>query len=409
MSEYPHTVWPGPYHFVTGPAGSGKTFLVRERATRDPGALLCATTGIAAVNLGDAVTIHATLKYFNTASLVEHYTSGWLQSRMRKLRAGGVTRYLIDEVSMMEAEQLTIITRAVEELNSEAAVMVGHEPELGVTLVGDFLQLPPIEGQFAFESPEWGRYAACTETLTTIRRQADPAFIEALRALRVGETETALPILQPCFQPRYDPAFTGTTIFSRNLQVDTFNRVRHDALEGTPWQFPATITGTPLKDWTRLIPEVLRLKPGALVMILANRYEDEDLLYANGDLGTVVDANPERKIAHVQLARTGMVETVPYILRQNLQPPEAGKKAKTVIGEIQYLPLRLAYASTVHKAQGLTLDRVQVDPTDPFFRSPGMLYVALSRARSLEGLTICGQPAFLAVRNTLDPRVAAWR
>ena len=408
--------WPGPFQFVTGPAGCGKTFLARQWGRHDKGFLLCATTGIAAVNLGDAVTIHSTLRYFDTASLEESFVSGHLQARMRKLRASGVTRYGIDEVSMLSAKALTVLTHAVEELNSDAAVGVGHEKQIGITLIGDFLQLPPVKEEYAFLSPEWPKYEAHMLKLSTTWRQADPDFIRALRAVRTGEAEQAMDVLGPHIQPTLDTKFDGTTILSKNLQVDRFNKLRHMELPGEPVRFKNTITGQPLKEWNKHIPMHVELKPGAKVMILANRYvEDGDekvMVYANGDTGTFLESNLSKSAAMVRLTRSGDVVPVLYNIRQNLKPTGAKGKKKDryeVLGEISYMPLRLAYATSVHKSQGLTLDNVQVDISDPFFAAPAMVYVALSRARSLAGLRMVGNPALLLKRCTVDPLVERWR
>jgi ATP-dependent exoDNAse (exonuclease V) alpha subunit len=404
------------FSFLTGPAGCGKTYLARQWAQADSGVLICATTGIAAVNLGDAVTVNATLKYFNTESLQEAFLAGWLQARMRKLRAAGVTRYVLDEVSMLGADALTVLVDAVEELNDEAAVDMGHEPRIGLTLVGDFLQLPPVQERYAFLSPRWDRFEAATVTLSGIRRQADPAFIEALRALRVGDADRAVPILADRLVPAADSQFEGTTILAKNLAVDRFNRMRHESLPPPVLRYEAKVSGEPLKEWEK-IPAILGLKRGALVMILANQYDADvpgmlgSLVYANGDLGTLVDGDPAKQTAQVQLQRTGEIVTVVPTVKQNLEPTGAkGKKADRyrVIGEIVYLPLRLAYASTVHKSQGLTLDQVQVDVGDRFFRSPAMTYVALSRARSLQGLRLVGTASLLRDRCTVAEEVRRW-
>lgn len=410
--------WPGPYQFVTGPAGTGKTTLARGWRTHDPGFLLCATTGIAAVNLGDAVTVHSTLKFFDTASLEESFLHGYLHARMRKLRASGVTRYGIDEVSMMPAMVLTLLTQAVDELNNDAAVAAGHEPQIGITLIGDFLQLPPVKEPYAFESTEWHKYEANTVRLKNMYRQSEADFVTALRAIRVGDADTAYEYLKSHMQPTMDLRYPGVSILGKNQQVDRFNKLQHDSLPGTPLVFKNTITGEPLKEWQKHIPVSLSLKIGARVMILANKYspslgdESNELIYANGDTGELVDGDPARKFAQVQLYRTGQIVTVNYNIKQNLIPTGAKGKKKDryqVLGEIDYMPLRLAYCTSVHKSQGLTLDSVQVDISDPFFASPAMVYVALSRSRSLEGLRLVGNPVLLRKRCTVDPRVERWR
>lgn len=384
--------------------------------------MLCATTGIAAVNLGDAVTVHSTLRYSTTEVLEDSFINGHLHARMRKLRASGVTRYGIDEVSMMPARQLTLLTQAVEELNSDAAVGMGHEPPIGITLIGDFLQLPPVKEPYAFESPEWPKYEAHTLRLTDMYRQTDHDFIAALRAVRVGDALGALEYLRQYVVPTKELDFEGTTVLAKNQQVDRFNKLQHDSLPGTAVVFKNTITRNtqdPVpSEWQKHVPITVALKPGARVMILANKYlptlgdDSMQLLYANGDTGTFVDGDPGKKTAKVQLFRTGEIVTVAYHVKQNLRPTGAKGKKKDryeVLAELDYMPLRLAYCTSVHKSQGLTLDLVQVDISDPFFSQPAMTYVALSRARSLEGLRLVGNPELLKKRCTVDPKVERWR
>ena len=165
-------------------------------------------------------------------------------------------------------------------------------------------------------------------------------------------------------------------------------------------------------------------------MILANRrvvLGDGRLggfLYVNGDLGEVVGGSETERWAEIRLQRTGEVVRVEYVRREVLQPCDAARRRELrdqgkaeaisengkfeITGWVSYLPLRVAYASTVHKSQGLSLDRVQVNLRDAFFRSPGLTYVALSRARTAEGLRLVGSEAALLERCVCDPRIRPW-
>ncbi len=397
-----------------------------------------ASTGIAAVNLGDAVTINSQLGYFDTPDMQNKAMHGYLQQRLRRLRAGGLRRLILDEVSMMEAEQLTVLVRALEDLNTEVGVRDKGD-EIGLTLVGDFLQLPPVKGEFAFKSPEWWRFEAGIETLSEIRRQGDQDFIRALRAARTEDVDGLIEYFRPRLHRQSDLGFEGTTILSKNQAVDRLNRICHDRLEGTPVQFLSQRWGKDRGEWKH-IPNQLLIKPGAQVMILANRYENSgggpELVYANGDGGVFMGMDAHNDAA-VQLTRTGQVVRVQWITRKNNQPlkdpkylcmgpgahPIDNGRIKTcpackfpvkkviseTVGEVTYMPLRLAYASTVHKSQGLTLDRVQIDISDPFFAAPGMLYVALSRAKTPEGLRLVGTVDQLRQRCRMDPIAKGWR
>lgn len=418
------------YSYITGPAGTGKTTLVRawrdqlETKTATPGALtLAATTGIAAVNLGDAVTINSLLGYFDTASLQDAVIHGHIQSRLRRLRRAGVQRLVLDEVSMLEAEALTLLVSAVEDVNNEAEVLEGQAEEIGLTLVGDFLQLPPIgekpekgrrttKAKYAFEAPEWEKYfAPHVVTLTKVHRQADPGFLRALAALRRGEWGEGLAALHPCFRPRVDLQFPGTTIFAKNAEVDRFNALRLRQLPGAPAVYTSLRWGKQRGEWKN-IPETLVVKPGALVMILANLYEGMEevrwLAAANGDLADFLEKIDNDR-CRVRLHRTGRELVVGKVTRKFEQPTGLANPKYETVGEVKYLPLRVAWATTVHKSQGLTLDEVQLDITDPFWTAPAMTYVGMSRARSLEGLTIVGRPEMLQARAVFDPRVTPWR
>lgn len=460
------------YTNISGTAGVGKTFVAQRIVKEHPGVVLAATTGIASVNLGEGTTINALLRYFDTKSLVDSYTRGHLQAVLRKLRRAGVRRLLIDEKSMMAGQQLTPIARAVREVNEGGiydleTVGVGENeddpeplprddrdlPPIGLTLVGDFGQLPPVPDeeeykdpkdgqikyrkipvQFAFESPEWAPFAEQTTILQQIYRQDARDFVAALHAIRKGHVQPALDFFTAHkFQTVMDDCFEGTTIFAKNAEVDRYNMLRLDRVTGTALTARTTRMGKQRGDW-KLIPDVLRLKEGALVMILANRreYEDEDddrgrLIYANGDLGTLIGSNSLSGWI-VRLHRTGQNVCVLPVRRENTVPLEPGRRKELlaaganlaevitekgkgkneIIGTIDYMPLRAAYGCTVHKTQGLTLDRVQVNIRDPFFRVPGMLFVALSRARTMDGLRIIGNQAGFIERCRIDPKVQAW-
>jgi len=415
------------FEFICGPAGTGKTFQAQRRAEADPNCILCATTGIAAVNLGAGTTINALLGYFDTESLMASYEEGYLLTRLGKLYRMGVRRILLDEVSMMDGKQLTILTRSLDEMNATRS-----EGPMGLTLIGDFAQLPPVKAPFAFESDEWDRYAEHTTTLTKIWRQEDVEFIEALQQVRSGQGLKALEYFEPHLRDTTMPHFDGAMVVAKNVTVDRHNRLRLDELDGTVQHFKSTRSGKLRGDWKN-IPDDLHLKDGALVMLLANAKEDPmdpdclEFRYVNGDLATILECDPINEIVTVDLKRGGTVE-VPYIVRHNLIPlvpgrikelKEAGQehniwrdrqgKAKyEIVGWVSYLPCRLAWATTVHKSQGLSFDSVQVAMKDPFYMQPSMLYVALSRARTREGLRLVGTAQQFAARCQVNTKVRAW-
>lgn len=420
-----------PFTALLGGAGTGKTFLLKEWMAHEAvGKLaLCATTGIAAVNLGEGTTINALLRYFDTQNLTDLYTAGALTSRLRKLRRSGLERILLDEVSMLDGNQLTLLVRAVDEVNGQGYALDEPTeaeadrdlPPLGLTVIGDFLQLPPVKAPFAFESPEWERFTQ--QTLTEIRRQDDPAFIEALGAARRGQGQHAVEVLAPCFAQTSDPHFDGPTLLATNDAVDRYNRLKLDALKDRlEARFASTRWGTQRSEWKQ-IPEELVLKEGCLVMVLANSFDQDEqrYRYVNGDLGEFLGKDHSGD-AIVTLQRTGRTEIVKRIRREVTEPLEVGERKSLkeaskadlikdkmkIVGAIEYLPLRVAYATSIHKSQGLSLDRVQVHLREGFMQSGGMVYVALSRARSLAGLRLIGSPQTFIARCNTDPRVREW-
>lgn len=418
------------FEFITGSAGTGKTFLMKERAAADSAVTLCATTGIASVNLGEGTTINALLKFFDTASLRDSWTEGWLGMILAKEVRAGLRQIVLDEVSMLDGEQLTILCLAIDDVNErqEAAGQAG----LGLTLTGDFCQLPPVKAKFAFEMEVWGeRFEKNTTRLTKIWRQEDQDFVSALQQVRRGE-RSAVEFFARYLQEQTDHEYDGATIVARNELVDNFNRLRMSKLQGKWIGWTSARWGSQRGDWKN-IPEKLDLKVGAYVMVLANRRKLDpytgmptlEFEYVNGDTGELVDALGT--VAQVKLKRTGQVVGVETATRQWLKPFEVGRRKelkaefgdkwgehvskdgkKEVVGAISYMPLRVAYATTVHKSQGLSLDSVQINLRDHFFKQPGMLYVALSRCRTADGLRLVGNSKSFAERCVIDARVRPW-
>lgn len=418
----------------------GKTFAVKAWQQQEKGLMLCATTGIAAINLG-GTTINAALGYFDSKSLQESYTNGFLTARLGRLWKAGVRRLVVDEVSMLSGDQLTFLVKGVEEVNGRGYVLGKWDeedetepPAMGLTLVGDFAQLPPVKEPFAWESPEWPRFAEHTVTLSEIRRQTDADFVQALRQARVGNGAAVLEALRGQLHDQTDDQFEGPTLFAKNDAVDRYNWIRLSRVQGQDLYFESRREGEQRSEWgnpkkepsTWGIPIRLHTKVGALVMILANEREEgpppQPFIYVNGDLGEVTGGDACHAV--VRLQRTGQEVDVTYTRREVLQPIDSARRKELrdqgqqgritengkfeITGWIEYLPLRTAYASTVHKSQGLSLDRLQVNIRDAFFKTGGMLYVALSRCRTREGLRIVGSEAALIERCAADPRLKAW-
>jgi len=433
-----------PCSFVTGAAGTGKTYNQMVKIQEDPShAILTATTGIAAINLGTN-TLNSVLKYFDTDSLRERLGRGFLTSMMGKI-GKQVRNIVVDEVSMMDGRQLDYIHKAVSDAN-EFKYMEGRP--LGLILTGDFCQLPPVKAPWAFEADCWEQFERGTTVLSKMYRQSNPDFLAALNAARSGDGSKAAGILKDIgvkFIPATKPKFDGTTILSKNAMVDNFNFSALLDLPGQAYGLNSKTWGTTASEWKN-IPEMLKLKDGALVMILSNSpvQTEEEWRYANGDLGHVKEKDASGVI-WVTLLRNGKTIPIMPIVRHKSEREPAGFEDKAIdkcehifctkecglddagkrwgawgeptfncaygtwnVGAIKYYPLRLAYATTIHKSQGLSLDACQIDCRDPFFGSPSMAYVALSRCKTPEGLTIVGDPTKLAERVKTDPKVKRW-
>jgi ATP-dependent DNA helicase PIF1 len=421
-----------PCCFLSGRAGTGKTFEVKRRCEEDEHyGTLCATTGIAAVNLS-AITINSLLGFFNTASMRDAFLGGHLTRKLHDL-ALEYEWLCVDEVSMMDGDQLDILYRAVQEANRYRDV----KRPLGILLVGDFAQLPPVKARWAFEAQCWPRFADNTTLLEKVWRQDQGRFLDALNAVRAGRGAEGADILDSLhvrWHDQTDTEFDGTTILAKNDQVGRFNGIALDRVQGAKFTVTSRRWGKQRSEWGENsrthewgIPPTMELKLGAYVMLLANA---PGFAYVNGDCGTIVENNP-RYIA-VQLVRTGRTELINKLVRDVSskdkpdgwygetipadmdmgayipRPHYRGKKKLYVSGQIEFFPMRLAYASTCHKSQGLSLDRAQVDFRNPFFGANSMLYVSLSRVRTFEGLRIVGNKETFVARCKVDPKVTRW-
>jgi ATP-dependent DNA helicase PIF1 len=425
---------PTPCQFLTGRAGTGKSYQVMQRAQADPDwAMVTATTGIAAVNLG-AVTINSILKYFDTLSMRDAFLQGHLTRILHKI-AKRKKWFLVEEASMLEEDQLDYLYRAVGEANMYGDI----KSPMGIMLVGDFAQLPPVSGKWAFSAACWKEFAAQATRLTKVWRQSEGPFLEALNLARMGQGGPCAELLTAAgieWHSARVVEFDGTTILCKNDMVRRHNQEVLKKVQGDSLTVAARRWGQQRAEWGENprthewgIPPKMELKLGAYVMILAN---NRDFSMVNGDCGYIRQYDAENEMFTIELVRTGKEIQLSKLVRDVAtydqpanwdgerllemdgpvgwypHPHAYTDSQKYVLGQIEYFPMRLAYASTCHKAQGLTLDRVQVDLRDRFWQAPAMSYVALSRCRTLEGLRMVINKDSFVRQVQMDARVRPW-
>lgn len=396
---------------------------------------LCSSTGISAVNL-DTVTINSLLGYFDTQSLRDAFIDGRLHRMLLKIFKSGAQNLVLDEISMVDGDQLDIIVDCIEHLQANIDFL--KERRIGLVVVGDFGQLPVVKGKWAFQSQSWPKFEANTIKLTkNWRAENDPLFIEFLSRYRLGDGTGALSVLTSggpdgagyprmarLFASGLDTAFQGTSIMGTNSETARFNQIVLSGIQGKAFVLTSGRKGKLLTQWGQNsrtkeygIPPTMNLKIGAYCVIKSNCYDaDRNIVYANGDCGHVMDVNQD--YVTIKLIRTGEAVEVEKITRYNLASDEPrvelpdkyvakkdGFTKKWQIGEITYFPIKMASAATVHMTQSLTLDRVQIDMRKAFMGENGMMYVSLSRCRSLDGLRLVGGIDLLKLRCKTDPRV----
>ncbi len=372
--------------FLTGEPGAGKTYVINQyvRYLKDHGIepAITASTGIAATHI-HGMTIHAYsgigIKKNLSAYDIDRIASNeYVVKRLTKTKV-----LIIDEVSMMSAQMLTDVDAVCREVRQSALPFGGIQ----VILVGDFFQLPPISEDtentsFAFQSPVWQTLQLVTCYLTEQHRQEDSAFLDILSAIRKNTFNDSHGETLGTRMIDFDDYPThATKLFSHNTNVDKINDEELKKLEGEAFEFPMTETGSEslcanLKRGC-LSPERLTLKEGAIVMCTKNNLREG---FVNGTIGTVVGFDDYAKYPIIQTkdGETITVEPMDWIIEDN------GKiKAK-----ITQVPLRLAWAITIHKSQGMSLDNAVIDLSGAFEYGQG--YVALSRVRSLSGLHLLG-------------------
>lgn len=399
-----------PLVMVLGGAGTGKTTFLHELQRRGGARqVFLAPTGVAALQLGGQ-TIHS---FFGIPPRILNADDVAPRGRRRELMRK-IDRVVIDEVSMVRCDLLDVVDCYLR--------LARHRPEpfggVQIVLVGDFLQLPPVVppaeadvlarmgfvSPYAFDAKVIQETQAIRVRFTTVYRQTDRSFVEHLAQLRRGEQiDRAIDAINAACCRGHRPEFIPVVLAPTNARVDVHNERGLGALHSPEHVYEGETSGQFDIAKDRLpVPETLVLKIGARVMAVRN---DAAQRWVNGSLGTVTRLADDRAWVQFDGGSEAEIERATWERIRYAWNNAAHRVEATVVGKYKQLPLIHAWASTVHKAQGLTLDDVRIDLDTGAF-APGQVYVALSRARSIVGLSLARplRPSDIHI----DPRVATF-
>ncbi len=370
--------------FLTGAAGSGKTFVLREYINylKGLGANIgiTASTGIAATHMG-GTTIHSWSGIGIKDSLDKNELTEISQKKHIRNKVEKASVLIIDEVSMLHHFRLDLIEKIIKRVKNSPEPFGGMQ----VVFCGDFFQLPPVrrvgepEAFFAYHSNAWKDLNLKVCYLSEQHRQSDLKYLKVLNSIRENSvSDEILQILQTRFCQTSDIGkgpIEPTKLYSHNKNVDAENEAELVKLPGKSSEYEMQQRGRhnlveTLKK-SCLAPETLRLKVGAKVMFVRNNF---DKGFVNGTMGVVIKCGYEEIKVRILSGQTIEVERESWAIEED----------KRILAKIIQFPLRLAWAITIHKSQGMSLDNALIDLSQSFER--GMGYVALSRVRSLEGL-----------------------
>lgn len=392
--------------FLTGKAGTGKTTFLNDFVSKTRKKhIVVAPTGIAAINAG-GVTIHSMfglpLRTFlpttervdsnlanNIADLMHHFK--YRKDKLKLLRE--IEMIIIDEVSMLRADVLDMMDFSLRHVRRNQQKFGGVQ----MLFIGDLYQLPPVvrdeyvlkqyySSPFFFDSYALKELPLITLELTTVYRQKDEKFLEILNEIRDGEVgdidfETLNERYLPDFEPKDEPYVYLT---SHNRMADEINQKKLAALPGKARFYDAEIIGN-FNENQFPNDEILELKVGAQIMFIRNDASGEKR-YFNGKLAEIVEVD-DKEISVIIDGEDEIYKLKKETWEQKRYSLGEDKSIQEeVLGSFKQYPIRLAWAVTIHKSQGLTFDHLIIDAGKSF--ASGQVYVALSRCRTLEGIVL---------------------
>ncbi|MFW1859665.1 AAA family ATPase [Acinetobacter defluvii] len=376
--------------FLTGSAGAGKTYTLNQYINylkvRKVPVAITASTGIAATHM-NGMTIHTWAGIGIKDILSDDDLKRMKERKYLKEHLENAQVLIIDEISMLHAKQLNLVNQVLKYFKESDDAFGGIQ----VIAAGDFFQLPPVgkndeknRDKFCFMSNAWveAKFRVCY--LTEQHRQDDSALNDVLNAIRAQNIQPQH--LQALHNTRnQDIGDTYTRLYTHNMDVDNINYKHLNEISGKEHQFIAVTDGNEklietLKSSVRA-PDELTLKKHAKVMFVKNNF---DMGYINGSLGEVVGFEEDDELGVLPKVKltdgtTLLVEPETWSVDN-----DAGK----TIASLQQVPLRLAWAITIHKSQGMTLEAAEINLSHTFEKGQG--YVALSRLKSIEGLRLLG-------------------
>lgn len=368
--------------FLTGEPGAGKTYVINLFTAwcRDNGLpyAVTASTGIAATHI-NGVTIHSWSGIGIKKEITDHDMDLILSKDYITRQVLNARVLIIDEISMLNAKTLDNVERVISAIRG--TTLTG-EPfgGLQVIFVGDFYQLPPVsrdeKAEFAFHAKSWTAADPVTCYLTEQHRQSDEQFLGILKRIRDGKVMETDRVDLLNITGKEKP---NTKLYTHNADVDRINSDELAKIQNPLHTYTMTGRGIPFMVDTLkkncLSPEKLLLKLDASVMFTRNNFEKG---YVNGTLGTIIGFDQGLPIVLTRGGRTIVAEQAEWSIKE-------GDYEKAAIMQI---PLRLAWAVTIHKSQGMSLDAAMVDLSRSFEYGQG--YVAISRVCSLDGLYLEG-------------------